>query len=700
MLNGEKRMQSLRFPSLSRRSSLLLAVVVLLSCGAFAQSLAEGKGYLPNPLAPYQARTIAPPNFTNSPRIDQLLRGGRLYLSLNDAIALALENNLDIAIARYNLDIADTDLLRAKAGSSLRGVNTGLVSGTPGGSGTGISTSSGGGAGGTSTGAGGAGAGTGGLVQSTTGAGPSIPSFDPFLSSSLSLTRSNTPQSNPFLTGVPFLTQHTGSANISYSQGFVTGTNISVGFNNSRQTTNSIRSTLIPLLNSSLQFQITQPLLAGFGIGVNNRNIRISKNNKEISDIAFRNQVISTVSQIQNIYWDLVNAYEDLRVKQRSLALAQQLLSDTQKQVNIGTQAPIEVVSSQSQVATSQQDLLVSQTNLQLQELLMKNAITRNLQDPVLAESSVIPTDTMRLPATEPVVPTTDLINDALAHRPELAQARIDLTNRNINKQAARNELLPTVNLVASYGSSALAGVPNLTAPGAAALSTTGYGDALTSVFGNDFPTYTVGFQVNIPIRNRSAQADQVRSELEYRQAELSLQQKQNQIRIEVRNAQFTVQQDRARVEANQAAVRLAEQTLDAEQKKYALGASTNYNVMQDQRDLAAAESNLVAATTDYEKARVNLDQVTGNTLNTLGIVISEAETGQVQKLPTVPYVTPRPVEELPVPPSAPATTPQPGAAPQQPGVAAPHPGAAQQPGAALPPAPAPTPAPAPIQPQ
>jgi outer membrane protein len=680
MLNGEKRMQSLRVLSLTRRSSLVLSVIALMSCGLWAQSLSEGKGYFPNPLAPYQARTISPPSFANSSRIDQLLRGGRLYLSMDDAVALALENNLDIAIARYNLSIADTDLLRAKAGSSVRGVNTGLVSGTPGGSGTGISTSSGGGAGGTTTGAGGAGAGSGGLVQSTTGAGPSVPSFDPVLSSSLTLSHSNTPQSNTITTGVPFLDQHSGVANFTYSQGFVTGTNLSVGFNNNRQSSNSLRSTLIPALSSSMQFQISQPLLAGFGIGINNRNIRISKNNREISDIAFRNQVISTVSQIQNIYWDLVNAYEDLRVKERSLALAQQLLQDTQKQVDIGTQAPIEVVRSQSEVAARNQDLLISQTNLQLQQLLIKNAITRNLQDPLLAEAAVIPTDTMRLPANEPVVPTEDLISEALAHRPELAQSRIDLTNRNINKQAAKNALLPSVNLVASYGAAGLAGVPNFNAPGSSGLTTTGYSDVVSSLFGNDFPTYTLGFQVNIPIRNRSAQADQVRSELEYRQAELSLQQKQNQIRIEVRNAQFSVQQNRARVEAAQAAVKLANQTLDAEQKKYALGASTNYNVLQAQRDLSVAESTQVAATTDYEKSRVNLDEVTGATLNTLGIVISEAESGQVQKLPNVPYVTPRPADELQVPPAAPTGQQAPATAPQTPAAPAPQPGPAPAP--------------------
>jgi len=256
------------------------------------------------------------------------------------------------------------------------------------------------------------------------------------------------------------------------------------------------------------------------------------------------------------------------------------------------------------------------------------------------------------------VVPTEDLIADALSHRPELAQSRIDLTNRDINKKAARNALLPTTDFVAWYGTSALAGNPNPLAicsgsntigciqPGT--VTSTGFSNALSSLFGGDFPDYAVGFQVNIPIRNRSAQADQVRSELEYRQAEMRLQQLQNQIRIEVRNAQFALQQNRARVEAAQAAVRLGNQTLDAEQKKYALGASTNYQVLQAQRDLSVAESNLVAAMTAYEKSRVELDRVTGATLNTLGIEIADAEKGQVQKMPAVPYVAPRPQGTLP----------------------------------------------------
>jgi outer membrane protein TolC len=409
----------------------------------------------------------------------------------------------------------------------------------------------------------------------------------------------------------------------------------------------------MPVLNSNMRFQITQHLMQGWGIGSNLRFIRQANNNREISDVAFRGQAIATVVQIQNIYWDLVTAYEDMRVKERSLALANQLLSDTEKQVKIGTLAPIEIVRSQSAVATARQDLIVSQTALQLQQLLTKNALARNLEDAAFAAAEVIPTDTMSIPSTEPVTPIQDLVSDALAHRWELAQSRIDLTNRGITKKAARNALLPTVDLVAWYGTAALAGNPNpsiicgATAtfgciPASQAPSATGYSNTVHTLFGGDFPDYAVGFNVNIPIRNRPAQADQVRSELEYRQAQARLQQLQNQIRIEVRNAQYALEQNRARVEAASAGARLAAQSLDAEQKKYLLGASTNYAVLQAQRDLAQAESNLVSARAAYEKSRVELDRATGMTLTHLGIEIGEAESGNVTKQPTVPGVVPR----------------------------------------------------------
>jgi len=611
----------------------------------------KGSSLLHNPIAQYKAKHVPEPNLSNSPRVDQLMRDGRIMLSMSDAIALALENNLDLAIARYNLPIADTDILRAKAGQGLRGVATGLVQGTPGGGQGGIGTASqGAGAGGTTSAAGGAATGASGIVLSTAGAGPAVEQFDPTLTGTLSEEHAITPESNQVFTGVPNLLSNTGVGNFSYNQGFATGTALTVGFQNNRQTTNSIFTTLNPTINSSFRATLTQHLLQGFGIGLNTRFIRIARNDREIADVAFRDQVIQTVSQIADIYWDLVNAYENVKAKERALALAQKTLSDNQKQVQIGTLAPIEVVRAQSTVAANQENLIVAQTNLQLQQLLMKNALSRSLKDPILSAAPVIPTDTVAIPAEEPVVPVQDLINDALSHRPDLSESRIDLTNREINRKAAANGLLPSLDAFAFYGASGLGGVQNPLTPTsggffstpAGSIPTRGYGDTFSDLFNSSAPDKGVGLQLNIPIKNRSAQADQMRSELELRQAEMRLQQLQNQVAIQVRQAQFTVQQNRAQVEASEKAYELAQQSLEAEQKKYALGASTNFNVLQTESDLATADSNRVQARTNYEKSRVELDRVTGYTLVRNGIVLDDAFNGRMTKQPVVPYVSPR----------------------------------------------------------
>ena len=660
----------MRFPRAFPLSAWLIVVVLLVAAGSPAQSTDYSKSasQFPNVLGPYIPRGVPEPNLANSARIDQLMKDGKIYLSLDDAIALALENNLDLAIARYNLPIADTDILRAKSGAATRGVNTGLVQGTPGG-GVGTigaggvgTTSTGGGAGGTSVATGGAGAGAAGLVSSTLGAGPPIGSYDPILTSTLTIEHLVVPTSSPF-SGAVNLDQNTATANFGWLQSFPTGTTVSVAFNNQRQTTNSFFTQLNPIINNGMRITFTQHLLQGLSINANRRFITIARNNREISDVAFRSQAINTVAQIENIYWDLVSAYDDVRVKERSLALAQKTLSDNRKQVEIGTLAPIEITRAESAVATGQQDLIVSQTNLQLQQLLMKNALTRNMTDPQLAAALVIPTSTMELPKQEPVVPIQDLINDALQHSPDLAQSRIDLTNRDITKRATRNELLPTVDLVAWYGASALAGnanpltfcsavgpPPPFCTPAAQAPPPSGFGDSLTNLFGYNAPDYAVGLNVNIPIRNRAAQADQVRSELEYRQAQVRLQQLQNQIAIQVRNAQFTVQQNRARVDAAISARQLASESLDAEQKKYALGASTNTLVLQAQRDLAQAESNVVTAMSAYEKSKVELDRVMGLTLTHNSIDIADAENGKVTRMPNVPGILQRQDEKRPPP--------------------------------------------------
>ena len=337
--------------------------------------------HFPNPIGPYSPRYLPAPNLANTARIDQFMHDGKLYLSLNDAIALALENNLDIAIARYNLNIADTDVLRAKAGASILGTPIGVVQNTPGGGVGGIGATAGVSTGGTSLGAGGIGAGTNGLVSSTLGQGPPITSFDPILTGTLQMDRSFSLSSNGF-NGVPVVNQNTGTANFAYQQGLASGTNISIGFNNSHITNNVPFTTLLPEVTSNFQFKLTQHLLQGFGFPANNRIISIAKNNRELSDVAFRLQIINSVDQIENIYWDLVYAYENARVQNESLSFAQKTLSDTKKQVEIGSLAPIEVVRAQSTVSQDQQLVTTAQTNLQLEQLLMKNALTRTLKDP------------------------------------------------------------------------------------------------------------------------------------------------------------------------------------------------------------------------------------------------------------------------------------------------------------------------------
>ena len=628
----------------------------------------------PNVIAPYKPRYVPPPNLNNTDRIQQLMRDGKIMLSMNDAVALALENNLDLVLARYNLNIADTDIMRADAGANVLGVNTGIVQNTPGGGVGGLSGSVGSGTGGTSVAAGGVGTGTNGLVSSTLGIGAPITSFDPIVSSTLQMDR-NFVQSTSIFAPIPITNTNTGTADFSYLQGFHWGTNLAVGFNNTHVTTNLPTSEYTPAINSGLQFRLTQNLLQGFGFVANTRFIRIAKNNREISDVAFRLQIITTVDQIENLYWDLVYAYENVRVQQEALTFAQRTLADNKQQVQFGTLPPIQVVSAQATVATDQQALILAQTNLELQELLMKNALSKTLEDPALGGAEVIPTSTMQLPQQEPVVPTQDLITDALGHRAELAESRIDLSTRELNNKAVRNAMLPTLALFAYYGGSGIGGdvnplVPVCTpggsslcfSPAKAAPPFTNGGpvstaSTLSQLFNGAAPDKGVGLTLNIPIRNRQGQADQVRAELEYRQAQVRLQQVSNQVRIEVRNAQFALQQNRASVQAAQAAVDFASETLHAEQQKLAAGISNPTAVLQDQSGFTTAESNLVSAKAAYEKARVELDRATGLLLDHSGIVMADAERGEVTHMPDVPYVAPR----TDVQPGAPSQPQPPG---------------------------------------
>ncbi|HUK48021.1 MAG TPA: TolC family protein [Terriglobales bacterium] len=623
----------------------------------------------PDVLAPYEPRPVSPTDLMNSPRIDQLVRDGKLYLSMDDAVALALENNLDLELARYNLNIADTDVLRARAGSNILGVNTGIIQNTPGGGVGGLSGPVGSGTGGTSVAAGGAGTGTNGLVSSTLGIGSPITSFDPVITSTLQMDRDYALSSSA-LSGQAVTNNNSGTSDVSYVQGFHTGTNVSVGFNNTHLTTDNPFSALSPTLTSNFQLRVTQPLLQGFGFLPNTRFIIFARNNREISDVAFRLQVITTVDQIENLYWNLVYAFENVRVQREALAFSEKTLSDNEKAVQVGTLPPIQVVSAQSTVASNRQALTVAQTNLELQQLLMKNAISRNLEDSQLAAADVIPTSTIQLPAQEPVTPTQDLITEALQHRAELAESRIDLTNRNVNDRAVRNAMLPSLGLYAYYGGSGLGGSlsPNATfcssgtstsgvcinrsrIPSQFLSGPVGYGSTLSQLINSTATDKGMGITLTIPILNRTAQADQVRAQLELRQAQVRLQQLENQVRIEVRNAQFDVQQNRASVDAAQAAVNLARQTLDAEQKKLQAGVSNPTNVLQMQASLTTTESNLLSAQAAYEKSQVELDRATGLLLEHTGILVDDAERAQVTHMPNVPFIQPNTEVQVPTQP-------------------------------------------------
>jgi outer membrane protein TolC len=580
-----------------------------------------------NPFRAYLPTLVPQPNLANSPRIDTLVKDGVLELSLKDAIALSLENNLDIAIARYNIPIAAADVLRTQAGGLFRGVNTGVVQNTPGGGVGGLgAASSGAGAGGTSGGAGGAGSGASGLVSSTLGTGTNVSTFDPSISGALNNEHYTQPLSNVAIYGVPTLQQNTTNGNISYVQNFPTGTSFSVIFDNSRGATNSPNSFLNPTLNSYYHVLLQQQLLAGFGFGPNLRYFRIAKNDQKISDEAFKLQVISTVTQIANMYWDLVAAYEDEQVKSRSLDFANQTLDSDRKQLSLQAIPAMDVMKAEGEVATREQDLTIAKTTLQFQELLIKNALTKNLDDPILEAMPVRPTDhTGTLEITQG--PTEDMIARALRDRIELGESDLDIDNRRISQIAARNAVLPSVSLTAFYGGTGLAGLPN---PASTIVSTAppDFRGSVTNAFNNSAPDYYLGMSVNIPIRNRIAKSDQYRAELETRQSELRLQQLKKQIRIEVRNAQYALQQSEARVASARKGRDLSQKTFDITAKEQELGAGSNYQTLTAQRDLAVAESMLVAAMTAYQKAKVELDRSVGSTLEANSISIESAKTG------------------------------------------------------------------------
>ncbi len=626
----------------------------------------KGKLGFPNPLRWYTATNYPAPRLSNAPRLDDLLRDGKIYLSLSDAVTLALENNFDIAIARINLDIADTDVLRARAGSNLRGVSAGIVSNTLGG--TSSTITGGGGPGGTSQGTGGTGTGANGLVLSTNGSGPVPYNMDPVLTGALEYQAQSQQQSNLlFSGGLPSIYTDTSTYNFTYQQGFGTGTLFNLGFNNSRVSTNNPFDTFSPAITTGFTATVTQHLLQGFGTGIQDRFILQAKNNRRITDSAFRQQLLYTVNQVENIYWGLVSAYEDEQAKERALTQSTQLTEDNRKQLQIGTLAPLDVVNSDASVAADKQALILSQTNLEYQQLIMKQAIARNLNDPQLSSAPVIPTDRVgldRLPEEDEPIET--LISEAYANNPQIEQAVLNMKNNRITIKAEKNGLLPVLDAFAFYGATGLAGAQ---APGAIDFDTgapyppgyfpsVSYGTALGNLVNNSSPNKGVGANLTIPLRNRTAQADQARSQMELRQSEMRLQQLYTQIRIQIINGRYALTNDRAQVDAARAQHDYAGQSLIAEQKKYKLGASTSANVLQQGRNLAIADNSLISATAAYAKDRAALLELLATTLDRYNINLVDAAGGTIAQAPAIPGLTapkpeaaPQPITNTPPPP-------------------------------------------------
>jgi len=580
-----------------------------------------------NPISPYRASEAPPLDLNNSPRLENVIRDGKLYISLHDAIALAIENNLDLAYFRYNFPIAQTDYARTKAGGSVNGVNTSIVQSSTQGGFSGQSS------GGGSTGGGSAAAGAGGIVQSTLGAGTAVSSFDPYLTFKGFDDHTIQLLGNVFQYGVPRFEQNTIEGLASYSENFPMGTGLQVYYEGQRFANNSPYEAVNPTLFSNFEVEFTQQLLAGFGISTNERYMHIARKNLQITDLAFRAQVIATVTQVENIYWDLVNAYQDEQVKERSLSFAQHTLEDDQRQLALNAIPAMQVTKDQSDVATSEGDLTVSRATLRLNELLIKNAITKT-DDPTIDEMPVIPLD--RSGADDPNASKSidELITEAEKNRPDVAEDQIAMQVAEISLKSIKSELLPSLNMYGFYAGAGTAGPinPNCQlAPGECVSNLpTGFGGMFENTFNYSSPEYQVGMTLQINLRNRVAKADQFRAALEFRQKQITFEEQKKFIRFDVRNSQFALQQAQAHVDAAQKARDLAQHTFDVTQQEQKLGAKSTSDTLAAQHDLAIADSTLVAAQTAYEKAKVELDHSTGTTLEQTGVSIDDAKAGVV----------------------------------------------------------------------
>ena len=650
------------------KSILSVILCLVMAFPVFAQTPeikgSSSTGWFANLTRNYRPTTVARINFEDTQRIERLIRAGRLYLSLRDAIALALENNLDIEVARLNPKLQQANVQRASAGALLRNVNNNISNG-PSSASLGIlagANSLG------STNSGSASGGTGGVLSglSVQLAGSAIPNLDPTFFLNSQFQHQTTPLTSTFTTGTNFLVTSYKNANFGVQQGFLTGTSVSVGMGNTLgYSQNSPNNDFNPVTQGALSFSITQNLLNGFGIAVNNRAIRIAKNQLHISDLTFKQQVISTVNNVVGLYWDLVSFNDSLKVKQQTLELNTQLYTDNKRRAELGALAEIDIIQAEAEMKSSQQDVTTAETQVMQQEMILKSAITRSgFNNAAVVSARIVPTDHFDVPQQDAIQPTQDMVSEAFQKRPEIEQSQIGLEDARINMLGTKNNLLPSLSVFANLSNNGLAGsvntLPvNITTCNVALPAETpcpqsaqiirsivrtpadvngfflgGYGSFLTQLFSRNFPNYSAGFQLNVPIRNRANQADLITDELNYRQSQIQDKQLQNNIKLNVINAQIALKQARAAYETSVAARKLQEQVLAGERRKYELGTSSILNVVIVQRDTTTREIAEVDTRSQYIKARTALDNVLGRTLEVQNVDIGQAKQGIVTREP------------------------------------------------------------------
>ncbi len=584
---------------------------------------------------------VSPAKLSNTPRLESLVRAGNLYLSVPDVIALALENNIDIAIQRYGPFLTREVLLRAQAGGFLRTVGVPIYAGPQSVSLEGVNVNA------VGLAESGSGVGSGGGIVSQIGTTP--PVLDPYLFAYANFQHQTTPLSNTLVSQTTALLNDSQLFEVGYGQSFLTGTNAQLTYESYRSKVNSPANVLNPYTQGYLDLYVTQSLLQGLHIGVNNRNIRVAKNNIKVTGLQLQLQVVTTVSAILNLYWDLVSFNEDMHIKEKAVEAAQKLYEDNQKQVTLGTLPAIEVTRAAAELSSTKESLLLAQTNVAQQETVLKNAISRSgAVDSWLDDVHIIPLDHIVIPEHEDLEPTADLVHEALAQRPEIQQTQINIESSKINIRGTKDALLPALQGFVELTNNGLTGVANALANGAAGTPDPylvgGYGNLLAQIARRNFPNYSAGFSLNIPFRNRAAQADYVTDQLTLRQSELQLQRSMKQVGVDVKIAVVALQQARARYESARDTRTLAQRSLEAEQTRFKYAESTVPLVVQAQRDLALDQSAEIQAMANYTHAKIAFDQAVGKTLEIYGISMEEATAGQVARQSHISEPAPAPV--------------------------------------------------------